>query len=403
VIDNSGIFKNSDENMSDDQPIPHDSLKAKFLEALTPVPAFEFSSQSVGTIHVTPMLANTLEKIVFEFEKSDADDNSRLRRLLREIGQTENEDGILEAISKDRAAEVTDDELLDFARGLLVSEEWASQEESAQEADPKGRVVAEIRKQMEEGGAAYKKVMDSLGSSISAITRSSILDSSLVANRVRADAFASSKAIKVLQEQHSRIADIGKSIENSFRPHPAFRAVEEQMRRLDAAFTHSPKPVEAPPVPPMLNFVNPAIESARSTAESAANLEEAFERLEQRANDSAVVIVGIHDIIRNTTLDMAKNAQESAASTKQALDQAAASIAIGAQSLKWAKYALIASVVIGLIGLGLSGASVWYTVHPVALPSPAIETPARAIEPTRQAPASKLELPAQIRNALPKR
>ncbi|CAB3774947.1 hypothetical protein LMG29542_08329 [Paraburkholderia humisilvae] len=388
--------------MSDEIPVPDRFSKAKLLEALAVEPVFEFLSRGLGTIHVTAMRVNTLEKIVFEFEKSDADDNSRLRRLLREIGQTENGDGILEAISKDRAAEVTDDELLDFARHLLVSEEWATQEEAAQEADPKGRVVAEIRKQMEQAGSAYKTVMDSLGSSISAITRSSILDSSLIADRVRADAFASSKVIKSLQEEHSRIAGIGKSMGNLFKPHPAFSAVDEQVRRLRATFPHSPEPVETPSIPPLANFVNPAIESARSTAKSAANLEEAFERLEQRANDSAVVIVGIHDIIRNTTLDMAKNALESAASTKQALDQAAASIAIGAQSLKWAKYALIASVVIGLIGLALSGASVWYTVHPVAPPSPAIETSARATESTKHAPASTQELPAQIRNALSK-
>jgi hypothetical protein len=106
---------------------------------------------------------------------------------------------------------------------------------------------------MEQAGSAYKTVMSSLGSSISAITRSSILDSSLIADRVRADAFASSKAIKALQEEHSRIADIGKSMENSFRPHPAFSAVEEQVRRLGATFSHSPEPVETPSIPPLAN------------------------------------------------------------------------------------------------------------------------------------------------------
>jgi hypothetical protein len=353
------------------------------------------------------MRANTLEKIVFEFEKNDANDSSRLRRLLREIGQTENEYGLLEPIPKDRVTEVTDDELLDFARGLLVSEEWANQEESAQETDPKGRVVAEIRKQMEDRGSAYKKVMDSLGSSISAITRSSILDSSVIANQVRADAFASSRAIRALEEHHSRITNLGKSLENAWKPPPAFTAFEEKMRRLEEEiFPDLPEPVEAPRIAPMRNFVNPAIESARSTAESAANLEAAIERLEKRANDSAIVIVGIHDIIRNTTLDMAKNAQESAASTKQSLDQAAASIAIGAQSLKWAKYALIASVFIGLVGLVLSGVSVWYAAYPAVQlpPRSVVEPPASATQPTRQAqPALRQNLSGQsTQNPVPR-
>jgi hypothetical protein len=233
-----------------------------------------------------------------------------------------------------------------------------------------------------------------------AITRSSILDSSLIANQVRADAFASSKAIRAVQEEHSRITNLGKSFENIWKPDPAFTAVEEQMRRLEGTFSHPPEPLEAPSIPPMRNFVNPAIESARSTAESAANLEAAIEHLEKRANDSAVVIVGIHDIIRNTTLDMAKNAQESAASTKQSLDQAAASIAIGAQSLKWAKYALITSVFIGLVGLILSCVSVWSAIYPAVPPSPrsVVEPPAGAgaTQPTRQVqPALNQNLAAQ--------
>jgi hypothetical protein len=275
----------------------------------------------------------------------------------------ENEDGLREPIAKDRVTEVTDDELVDFARKFLVSEVWANQEEAAEESEPKRRAVAEIKNSMREAGSAYKKVMDSLGSGISAMTRASILDSSLIANRVRTAAFANSYAIKALEEEQSRIAKIGKSIEDMRTPVSVVSAIGEQVGRLKSNFSLA-EPVASPPMPTLPNFVNPAIESARSTAESAANLEKAFERLEQRANDSAVVIVGIHDIIRNTTLDMARNAQESAASTKQALDQAAASIAIGAQSLKWAKYALIASVVIGLVGLGLSGISAWYAIYP---------------------------------------
>jgi hypothetical protein len=96
--------------MSDEKPIPGASSKERLLEALIPRPVFDFASHSVGTIHVASMRANTLEKIVFEFEKSDANDNFTLRRLLREIGQTENEGGLLEPIPKDRVAEVTDDE-----------------------------------------------------------------------------------------------------------------------------------------------------------------------------------------------------------------------------------------------------------------------------------------------------
>ncbi|OTP70434.1 hypothetical protein [Caballeronia sordidicola] len=377
--------------MSEPTTGPTDSGKTLSREQLLGVlgaePVFDFTSQVAGVIHVTPMLVNTLEKIVFEFERSDADDNSKLRRLLREIGQTDNETGQLGLISKILVDEVTDEELADFARKLLVSEEWASEKESIEELDPKGRVVKEIRKGMEAPGAAYKKMMDSLGSSISAATRASILDSSLIADRLRTSAFASSYAMKAMEEE-SRIAKLGRSIAQMSKPFPGVAAFEERTRGLKGTLPGLIEPAKPLPVSPFPNFVNPAIESARSTAESAANLEKAFERLEQRANDSAAVIAGIHDIIRNTTLDMAKNAQESSAATKQSLDQAAASVAIGVQSLNWAKYALIASVVIGMVGLVLSSVSAWYAVPaPPQLPQPAIQASPNTstIPPTKSA------------------
>jgi len=47
-------------------------------------------------------------------------------------------------------------------------------------------------------------------------------------------------------------------------------------------------------------------------------------------------------------------------------NQHAASLAIGAQSLNWAKYALMASVAIGLIGLVFASISAWYAVFPTS-------------------------------------
>jgi hypothetical protein len=340
--------------------------REEILATLDAEPAFEIVTHDAGTISVTPMLASTLERIAVEFERDDTDDDAKLRCLLCQIGRTNGDDGQSTPISDSLANHVRGVELADFARKFLVSEEWASEDEAAGEPDPKGRVVGAIRREIKAAGASYRKVLDALGPSISAGTRSSIANATRLADKLRMDVITSSPAFKAIDalQKESSIAKLAASVAQMQRAIAGGAAIREQALRLNNAlpsFATSPVPSNSQSLPPI---VNPTVASAKATAESAANMEQTLERLEQRANDSALLIAGIHDMIRDTTLDMARSAQESSAAAKQSLDQAAASVAIGAQSLNWAKYALMASVGIGLIGLVFAGISAWYAVFP---------------------------------------
>ncbi|MBN3832578.1 hypothetical protein [Burkholderia sp. Ac-20344] len=359
--------------------------REEILAAVDVKPVFEVVTHDAGTITVTSMRVHTLERIAVEFERDNSDDDTKLRCLLRELGRTNGEEGQSIPVSDSLVGRVTTVELADFARKLLVSEEWASEDEAALEPDPKRRVIEALQREFEAAGASYRKILDSLGPSISAATRASISNATRLADKLRMDIVTSSpsfKAIEALQRQESiaRLAAMQGSIAGS-------EVVREHVLRLkdtlpSAATSDVSSRIQS--LPPM---VNPAVASAKATAESAAKMEQALERLEQRANDSALLITGIHDMIRDTTLDMARNAQESSAATKQSLDQAAASVAIGAQSLTWAKYALMASVVIGLVGLVFAAISAWYAVFPAntaQLPSTVAEggLAPRSMQPT---------------------
>ncbi|WP_155638916.1 hypothetical protein [Burkholderia cepacia] len=350
-------------NRNPGQEKPNKPLsREEILAAVDVKPVFEVVTHDAGTITVTSMRVHTLERIAVEFERDNSDDDTKLRCLLRELGRTNGEEGKSIPVSDSLVGRVTTVELADFARKLLVSEEWASEDEAALEPDPKRRVIEALQREFEAAGASYRKILDSLGSSISAATRASISNATRLADKLRMDIVTSSpsfRAIEALQRQESiaKLAAMQGSIAGS-------EVVREHVLRLkdtlpSAATSDVSSRIQS--LPPM---VNPAVASAKATAESAAKMEQALERLEQRANDSALLITGIHDMIRDTTLDMARNAQESSAATKQSLDQAAASVAIGAQSLTWAKYALMASVVIGLVGLVFAAISAWYAVFP---------------------------------------
>ncbi|NUX57686.1 hypothetical protein [Paraburkholderia youngii] len=341
--------------------------REKILAALDTKPVFEIASRGVGTITVTSMLANTLERISDEFGREDSDDDTKLRCLLCEIGQTNGDDGQSTPISASLADHVTSDELADFARKVLVSEEWAREEEAADETDPKRRVVKAIRGDIAAAEASYRKILDALGPSISAATRASISNATLVADKLRRDIAAASspslRAIEALQMGGS-IAKLGTPIAEMQKSIAIGGALREQVQRLKdsvPSFDSSSASSRIQSIPPL---INPTATAAKATAESAAKMEEVLGRLEQRANDSALVIAGIQSMIRDTTLDMAKNALESSAAAKQSLDQAAESLAIGAQSLKWAKYALMTSVGIGFISLVFAAISAWYAVYP---------------------------------------
>lgn len=352
--------------------------REEILAAFDAEPVFEIVTHDAGTINVTPMLANTLERIADEFARDDADDDTKLRCLLCQVGRTNGDDGQSAPISDSLANRVTGVELADFARKLLVSEEWASEDEAAGEPDPKGRVVRALRGEIEAAGASYRKLLDALGPSISAGTRASIANATRLADKLRMDVVTSSPAFRAIDalRKDSSIAKLGASIAQMQKSIAGGAAIREQALRLNnslPSLAASPVSSRIQSLPPI---VNPTAASAKATAESAANMEQTLERLEQRANDSALLIAGIHDMIRDTTLDMARNAQESIAATKQSLDQAAASVAIGAQSLNWAKYALMVSVGIGLVGLVFAGISAWYAVFPAntaQLPDPVAE------------------------------
>jgi hypothetical protein len=190
------------------------------------------------------------------------------------------------------------------------------------------------------------------------------------------DVFADSPALRAIHDlqRNSSIAKFSRSIAEE-------SPIQQQVRRITEAIPSPSSPAEPPTVTPFLPLTNPAIESARATALSTANLEKAMDRLEKRANDSALLIAGIHDMIRDTTLDMAQNAKESSAATKQSLDQATASVALGAQSLRWAKYALTASVAIGFVGLFCAAVSAWYAVYPASSPTPVDHANAVTVPP----------------------
>ncbi|MFM0729324.1 hypothetical protein PQQ52_02355 [Paraburkholderia sediminicola] len=352
--------------------------REEIVAALDADPAFDFVTSHAGIVHVTPMLANTLERIAIEFEREGTDDEAKLRCLLCQIGRTNGDDGQLIPITDALANDVTGAELDDFARKLLVSEEWTSEGEAAGEPDPKGRVVTELRKQIEAVGASYRKILNALGPSISTGARASIANATRLADKLRMGALARSPALRAIEtlQKESSIAKLAASVAQ------VPKSIAER-----ASYDHAARLKEALPafaterVPPAISslppLINPTAESAKATAESAANMEQALDRLEQRANDSALLIAAIHDMIRDTTLDMARAAQESSAATKQSLDQAAASVAIGAQSLNWAKYALMTSVGIGFVGLIFAGISAWYAVFPtntVGSPSTVVES-----------------------------
>jgi len=153
------------------------------LAALDAEPVFEIVTHEPGTISVTPMLGSTLEKISVEFERDDADDDAKLRCLLCQIGRKNDGEGQSIPISDSLANHVTSDELADFARKLLVSEEWASKDEAAGERSPKARVIRALEGEIEAAGASYRKLLNALGSSISAGTRESIANSSRLADK----------------------------------------------------------------------------------------------------------------------------------------------------------------------------------------------------------------------------
>lgn len=350
--------------------------REQLLTALEAKPVFGFASLALGPIQVTDIRVNTLERIAFEFERTGADDDSKLRRLLREIGQTTNDDGKTEPISEAHANNVTPDELAEFACALLISEEWLDEDAAVDEPDPKGRIVRELRESMNAAGAAHRKILDRLGPAISAASRISIANSTRLAEKLRMDVFADSPALRAIHDlqRNSSIAKFSRSIAEE-------SPIQQQVRRITEAIPSPSSPAEPPTVTPFLPLTNPAIESARATALSTANLEKAMDRLEKRANDSALLIAGIHDMIRDTTLDMAQNAKESSAATKQSLDQATASVALGAQSLRWAKYALTASVAIGFVGLFCAAVSAWYAVYPASSPTPVDHANAVTVPP----------------------
>lgn len=366
---------------------PH--LREEILAAVDAKPVFEVVTHDAGTITVTSMLVHTLERIAVEFERDNSDDDAKLRCLLRELGRTNGEEGQSIPVSDSLVGRVTAVELADFARKLLVSEEWASEDEAAREPDPKRRVIETLQREFEAAGASYRKTLDALGPSISAATRASISNATRLADKLRMDIVTSSpsfRAIEALQRQES-IAKLAASVAQMQGSIAGSEVVREHVLRLKdtlPSVATSDVSSRIQSLPPM---VNPAVASAKATAESAAKMEQALERLEQRANDSALLIAGIHDMIRDTTLDMARNAQESSAATKQSLDQAAASVAIGAQSLTWAKYALMASVVIGLVGLMFAAISAWYAVFPASTaqsPSTVVDgaLAPRSVQPT---------------------
>ncbi|MCU9956710.1 hypothetical protein OEJ37_25425 [Burkholderia sp. BKH01] len=352
-------------NREPEQEEPNRLLsREEILAALDTKPVFEIVTHDAGTINVTPVLAKTLERITVEFERDDSGVDDKLRFLLCQIGRTNGDDGQLTPISDSLVSHVTSVELADFARKLLVSEEWASEDEVVDEPDPKGRVIEALRGEIEAAGASYRKLLDALGPSISAATRASISNATRLADKLRMDIATSShtfRAIETLQRDGS-VAKLATSVAQMHKSIAGEAEIRGQALRLKGtlpSFAMSPVPSRIQSLPPI---VNPTAASAKATAESAAKMEQALERLEQRADDSALLIAGIHDMIRDTTLDMARNAQESSAATKQSLDQAAASLAIGVQSLNWAKYALMASVGIGLVGLVFAGISAWYAV-----------------------------------------
>lgn len=351
--------------------------REQLLTALEASPVFEFASLTLGPIQVTDIRVNTLERIALEFERTGATVDSKLRRLLREIGQITDEHGKTKSISEAHASNVTPDELAEFARRLLISEGWLDEETAVDEPDPKARLVRELHESMNAVGAAHRKILDRLGSAISTASRTSIANSTRLAEKLRMDVFADSPALKAIQDlqKKSPIAKISRSIAEE-------SPIQQQVRRMAEAIPSSSRPAEPPTVTPFPPLTNPAIESARATALSTANLEKAMERLEKRANDAALLIAGIHDMIRDTTLDMAQNAKESSAATKQSLDQAAASVALGAQSLAWAKYALITSVAIGFVSLIFAAVSAWYAVHPASSPTPVDHAYAPTVPPS---------------------
>lgn len=335
--------------------------REEVLAALDAKPVFEIVTRDIGTISVTPMLVNTLERIAVEFERDDSNDDAKLRCLLCHVGRKNGADGQSIPISDSLVSHVTSVELVNFARKLLASEGWASEDEAADDPNPKGRVVETLRGEIKAAEASYRKVLDSLGSSISATTRASILNSTRLADKLRMDIATGSPALRAIEalKNSSAIAGLATSLAQTQR------SIAGGTESTLSSFAIPPIPSRIQSLPPI---VNPTAESAKATAESAAKMEQTLTRLEQRADDSALLIAGIHDMIRDTTLDMARNAHESSAATKQSLDQAAASVAIGAQSLKWAKYALMASVGIGFVGLVFAGISAWYAVFPIKIP-----------------------------------
>lgn len=371
-------------NTTDGQEETRRTLSREEILAVIDVkPVFEIATREAGTIDVTSFRANTLERIAGEFGRDDSDD-AKLRSLLGQVGQKRNDEGQLTRVPASLVSRVTSDELVDFARKFLVSEDWASEDEAASELDPKKRLVEAVRAEIEAAEVSYRKLLDALGPSISETTRASIANASRLADKLRLD-IANSPAVRAMEALRAdravgQIATLAK-MQSSVLSGAGMR---EHASRLDDSLRTSEASPQSPRIDSIPTFVSPAIESAKATAESAAKMEQTLGRLEQRADDSALLIAGIHDVVRNMALDMAKGAQESSAATQKSLDQATASVT-------WAKYALMASVVIGFVGLVFAGVSAWYAVYPASLAQP--QEPATA---AHASPNVELHVPDHV-------
>lgn len=377
-----------------DQKHPQALGKAKDGRPVAGGDSFLVQTESLGPLAVQHITAGALSAVAPHIEGLNAEHEQVFCHLVSRLASRPGQSGLSLVLSVGEVKDLTRAERDEIARGILIQEEWASPEEASSEDSPQRRVANAVCEGIASIGAAYKGSLDTIGSLLSPAARKNILDSSLLSEQIKKSLAGQSMlplAPKYRSASESLLAavkklDVAPSLRQAALDMNSTAKLRDavgglNLRPIDlprpSEWVRTVDPIKVPQIPP-----NPLPAIARETAKSTAEIREAMDRVEKLAADSAGVIAGIHDVIRDTSLAMSENSVITGKQTKRSLTIAAWSLALAA--------------LFGLISAITGAMSVYYVLHPPLI----VAQPVATAETGRSAPPGAPVAPVQP-NAAP--
>jgi hypothetical protein len=314
----------------------------KGLVIRPPTPPFDLQTEKLGVVKVGHLTMKALIKISPDLDpKSEVSDQDLIRAVFLAVAThpSETDEGQPCPLTADDAAQVTEQDLQDFAKRFLEAEKW----EASSDADPVTALAEKIRSQVRQIGESTKKMMDQFQGVLSNDTKRLFMMNTALSERLKEvsglatinqfikdrEQFESlTAASQLLKDREAYLkvgatADLLKNLPGSHAT-GAFASLPE----FEAPKIEMPRPVDLP--------INRA-------AKAMTELNQKADSLKETADAMAAAIGVINEAIASALLDFKAKQQRDDRSQRISLNIAAGS--------------LFASVIVGLVSLWFSWGS----------------------------------------------